>query len=345
MEKLQTALDNLKDRTPELHIAVIGDLMLDRYWYGTTGKTINPENPGLPLLDVEHCTHMPGGAANVAMNVRALGPDVILVGTVGPDVEGIELMSLLHKGGINTAGIVLDTERCTTTKTRLLSQDGHLIRADLECSDPMSTGTETRIANYIREVLPDIDGVILSDYAVGIISNEIIGGIFRGMDRRRFNRSGMHCPVVVDPKRSDFSGYAGAMVITPNINEAADALKAMGLEIPDDKNDESFANAIELLMQASGCSAMVLKCGQDGAMLYRAMQDWILETYYPAWRCDKPDVAGAGDTLVAMIVTALSAGIDIVEATALGNLAAGVSVSKPMTATVTLQECLFRLRG
>lgn len=295
-------------------VLVAGDVMLDRYWHGGTGR-ISPEAP-VPVVRVGDEEARPGGAANVAMNVSALGAAVALVGLIGDDDNG-----RLLTAGLDAAGVRCDLAAVpghpTICKLRVLSRRQQLIRLDFERG---FTATETTgLPGHFRAGLQEAGVVILSDYAKGTLGEApalIAEARAAGL------------PVLVDPKGTAWSRYRGATVLTPNLAE----LEAVAGPCPDAaalqaRADETLA-ALEL-------QALLVTRGEQGMSLFRAGEPPL---HLPAHAREVYDVTGAGDTVISVLGTALAAGAGIETATALANLAAGLVVAKVGTASVSVAE-------
>ncbi len=295
-------------------VLVAGDVMLDRYWHGATSR-ISPEAP-VPVVRVEQTEERPGGAANVAANVVALGAAVTLTGLAGDDDAGRSLANRLQRLGVDVA---LETVAgtATITKLRVMSRHQQLLRVDFE--DGFATVDPTRVAARVADNLPRADALVLSDYGKGAL-----GAIEGLIDQARQRR----CPVLVDPKGRDFRRYAGATVITPNMGE----LEAVVGPCTDvgalvDKGDRLRADL--------GLEALLVTRSEQGMTLIARNAPPL---HLPARAREVFDVTGAGDTVIAVLAAALATGQALPDATALANLAAGMVVGKLGTASVTASE-------
>ena len=295
-------------------VLVAGDLMLDRYWYGVTGR-ISPEAP-VPVVRVEQEEHRPGGGANVALNIAALGASARLLGLVGDDAAGQDLERLLGQ-----AGVVCAFERQagfpTITKLRVLSRHQQLIRLDFENGFPPQAGAS--LGERLDQYLAEVDLVVLSDYAKGTLTDlpDLI---------QRIRAAGK--PVLVDPKQRDFTQYRGASLMTPNLAE----LEAMVGPCPDHADLEQRGMG---LIQALELGALLVTRGEKGMSLLRPGRPPI---HMPTRAQEVYDVTGAGDTVIAVLAASLAAGLSLPDATRLANHAAGLVVGKLGTATVSVPE-------
>jgi D-beta-D-heptose 7-phosphate kinase / D-beta-D-heptose 1-phosphate adenosyltransferase len=295
-------------------LLIVGDVMLDRYWQGSTSR-ISPEAP-VPVVNVSSAEDSPGGAGNVALNVSALGAAATLVGLVGEDEAGEELEAML-----TSADIRCDFEKVadkpTITKLRVVSRHQQLIRLDFEESFDSQSAAALNIR--AEALLDNADVLILSDYAKGALDNvsDLIG---------KAKKAGVK--VLVDPKGHDYSCYRGATLLTPNLQEFE---QIMG---PCSSEEELAAKGLTLIKEL-GLEALLVTRGEHGMSLIR---DNAPELHIPARTRDVFDVTGAGDTVISALGAALAAGVDLPEAVALSNIAAGLAVSRVGTVAVSGPE-------
>lgn len=307
-----------------LRITVIGDVMLDEYIWGDV-RRISPEAP-VPVLEVRRRSCVPGGAANDAVNVRSLSGGVRLGGLIGQDANADELRAALAFHRIDGTGLVRDSKRPTTTKTRLVAGHHQIARMDVEERQPIGADQVQTLLNWTKDSCVDSHAIILSDYAKGVVSVEVAQSTI-AMAR------GRQVPVVVDPKAADFSRYRGATIVTPNL---AEAQQATGIPIT---SEGDVAAAGQRLMEIVD-GAVLLTRGADGMALFQP----DMEPIYIASSSRKVyDVTGAGDTVTAALALALAAGATLSDAALLANLAAGIVVGKPGTASITTTELLDAL--
>ena len=299
-------------------LLVVGDVMLDVY---VTGKVerISPEAPA-PVLRHGGGREVAGGAANVAANIARLGARVRLIGVVGQDQEAGRLAQLLAEAGVAFDPIV-DPDRPTTVKTRVMSGAHQMLRVDRETDAPIAVALEAAMLRGVASALPDVQGVVLSDYAKGALSDGVLKGAIAAARAR-------NAQIFVDPKRRDFSAYAGASVITPNSAELA---AATGLPTESDKQIETAARKLNA---ATGAAILVTR--SERGMSYIA--EGRTPVHMPTKARQVFDVSGAGDTVIAALAWCLASGWSIEETMRLANLAAGVVVGKPGAATVSWEE-------
>jgi len=299
-------------------VLVVGDVMLDRYWHGPTSR-ISPEAP-VPVVKVEQVEDRPGGAANVALNIAALGAGATLVGATGRD-EAAEALSNRLAAAQVACRFHASSQHPTITKLRVISRHQQLLRMDFE--QPFAADDAEAVNGIALHILESIgDGmgaVILSDYAKGILRDPqplITAARARGIH------------VLVDPKGSDFARYRGATLLTPNLSEFEAVVGRC------DSEAELVARG-NTLMQSLDLSALLVTRGENGMTLLRLGQQ---EMHLPARAREVFDVTGAGDTVISVLAAALAAGESLPQAVALSNIAAGIVVGKLGTATVSVPE-------
>ncbi len=244
----------LKENLSLQKILVVGDLILDRYFWGNVER-ISPEAP-VPVFDLKEITYSLGGSANVAANLWGLKVKAFLMGVVGADEKGEILINLAKEKGIDTTGILKDPERPTTLKTRIIAQAQHLLRIDREERKPLSLNLRKAFQEIYEELLPQVNGVILSDYAKGMFLHD---GFCSWLiqEARRQNRF-----VMVDPKSSDWKKYEGATTITPNLKEFKEVLRRENLK------EENFDKVSKYLIEKYQLDFLVVTLGKDGIYFY-----------------------------------------------------------------------------
>lgn len=314
-------LTRLEQKISDLRILVVGDLILDRYFWGVVER-ISPEAP-VPIFELKEITYSLGGSANVASNLRGLGAEVELVGLVGEDNKGRILRDLAKRDGIGTRGILSDRERPTIIKTRVIAQAQHLLRIDKEERKPLSEKIAVEIQKVYRELLPFCDGVILSDYAKGIFLNDELCQWFI-KEAQVLNKS-----VFVDPKSPNWKKYEGATTITPNFKEFKEVLFKEGLPT------EDFDHSAKYLISKYGLNFLIVTLGKEGIYLYH---EEIGGVRLPSQAREVYDVSGAGDTVIASLTTFYLAGLPLIEAVRLANICAGIVVGKVGTKPIYFYE-------
>lgn len=298
-------------------VVVIGDVMLDEYLRGDVSR-ISPEAP-VPVLEVRAHDWRLGGAANAANNIRALGGMTTLIGVVGKDETAAILSEQLAHHDI-TSAVVIDPERPTSKKTRLVAQQQQIVRIDLEKRHPIAGAAADGVRRAIDHAIAGAHACVLSDYAKGVLTGEIAR---HAIDAAR--AAGV--PVIVDPKQRSFAVYRGATVITPNLHELeAAAHGILPFEVE---------RAAERVLPELGGAALLVTRSADGMTLFRGGREPF---HVAALAKEVFDVTGAGDTVVATLALALAARVAIEQAVAVASIAAAISVSKRGTSTVNPAE-------
>lgn len=305
----------------DARVLVIGDVMLDRFRYGSVSR-ISPEAP-VPVLLAGREVRMLGGAGNVLANVASLDGACGLIAVVGDDDAGRECEAIVRAASGAESLLVVDAGRRTTVKTRFISGSQQLLRCDEEDVSPYSGAVEDALIARFEEALPRYAIVALSDYAKGVLSDRVLAHVIA-----RCQAAGV--PVVVDPKRRDFSVYAGASVIKPNRSELSAFAGAACHSLA------GCHAAAERAIEVTG-AAILLTLSEDGMALFRAGRDPL---HIHATATEVFDVSGAGDTVLGIFCVALASGLEMDEAVMLANVGAGAVVRKLGTATLTLEELI-----
>lgn len=323
---ITTDLLNTLEKLPSHPVLVVGDVMLDRFMYGQVDR-ISPEAP-IPVMRFLREASMLGGAGNVVRNLVSLGQKAELIGVIGHDSPGFEVAKLLSQDEHIVPHLLTDSSRPTTVKTRFVAGVQQIMRCDTERADPLSAEQESQISMRVRVALPNVNAIVLSDYAKGVLTNKILREVIEL--GKQFGK-----PVVIDPKGRDYSRYADVDVITPNRKELAEA---SGMTI---KSVEDAIIAATQLIEQFRFGAVLAKLGGDGVCLVRKGEAPV---HYKASAREVYDVSGAGDTVIAAFVTALAAGLPLTAAAYLSNEAGSLVVSKIGTATVTADELIHAMR-
>lgn len=305
---------------------VVGDLMVDEYLAGTTER-ISPEAP-VPVIRVNQNESRLGGAANVARQLDALGARVCLGGVVGADAAGAQLLALCRDQRLDTSAVLPVATRRTTRKLRILATNQQLLRLDWEDSSPVPAAVSAAMLSRL-EAGPPPDLVILSDYAKGVVTPDVVARI-RGA-------VGGDVRLYVDPKRRNFADYRGASVLTPNLTELS---AAVGRSLdPDDT--PGIAGAAREMIDAAGVDAIVVTLGARGMLVVPSQGN---DTAISAMERAVFDVTGAGDTAIAVFALAVTAGASLVNAAQLASVAAGVAVGEVGTVAVRPASILHALQ-
>jgi len=308
-------------------VLVLGDVMLDRFVYGSVERT-SPEAP-VPVMALERTADMPGGAANVARNAVALGAQVVLIGVVGADEPARELREHLGRAAGLQIHLILDSARPTTTKTRYVADRQQILRTDVELAAPLAAPVAETLLAQFDAALADTDVVILSDYGKGALSDAVTARAIAAA-----TAAGKR--VLVDPKSRSFAKYRGATVLTPNKHELQ---SASGHEC---STDAQVVAAARDILARGICSIVVATRGKEGMSIVPSDGEAL---HIRTVATEVYDVTGAGDTAMAAMAVALASGAAIVQAARLANIAAGIVVGKYGTATASPDEILARLGG
>jgi len=303
--KLKSIFTKAKGRK----IAIIGDVMLDKYVYGTISR-ISPEAP-VPVVDIDKTEYRLGGAANVANNIKALDAEPVLIGVIGNDYDSKHYQDVMKMLGLSTAGIIKDNSRPTTAKTRVIAHSQHVLRVDSEIKDDVSGNTRKKIIDFFVRNIKSFAAVILQDYNKGVLTKEMISQVITLC--RKFKK-----PVYVDPKFHNFFEFRDVTVFKPNRKETADIL-AMKID-----GEESVKEAGRILIDKLNCEYLVLTRGEKGMMLFDKEKNKTVILNIPTKARKVADVSGAGDTVISTIAVMLAGGANIIEAVMLANQAAGI---------------------
>ena len=314
------ALQRHVERFSQAGVLVVGDLILDHYVWGKVSR-ISPEAP-VPVVHVHSESLQLGGAANVYNNILSLGGKADLCGVVGADEGGRCLLKELGVRRHGRGGVVIDQDRPTTRKTRVIAHNQQVVRYDVERRTELKEPIQRRILRYVESRLREISCLVVSDYAKGVITAPLMAELIRLAALRRV-------PVIVDPKVEHFSYYKGATVVTPNHLEATQAAGLHG------EDDQSIMEAGELIRQRLGCQSVLITRGEKGMTLFEPDGACL---HIPTVARQVYDVTGAGDTVVGTLALALATGASIGDGAVLANHAAGIVVGVVGTATVTATQ-------
>lgn len=310
-------------------IAVIGDLMIDKYIFGHVSR-ISPEYP-VPVVDVTREDSRLGGAANVAINTHALGAETLLFGVTGQDAERDNLLRLMQEQQLDTSMVVADPSRPTTCKTRILSQNHHITRVDYERRHPLDEAIEKQLLGMFRKAAPSLDAVVLEDYNKGVLTPSLVEAVIAIC--REFE-----VPVLVDPKLKGFFSYGGCTVFKPNLSELAASL---GISVGN--TDREVEEACLQLTEKLDVASLVVTRSEKGMTIYNGAF-----THIPAVSLDVADVSGAGDTVIALLALGMASKLDLVTSTRIANLAAHTVCQEvgavPVRAEKLFSACLSHLR-
>lgn len=310
-------------RLKSARVLVVGDFMLDTYTTGVVQR-ISPEAP-VPILHVNETHHLPGGAGNVVLNLKALGASVVCAGRMGPDLEGKRLKSLLQKEGVDTGGLFVQKETRTPVKTRLIAGSQQLMRVDDETLTKISSYVEAKVIAFIKSHLDAIEVIAISDYGKGFLSKKLLASLIEEGQKRDI-------PIVVDPKGDDFSRYKHATLIKPNLKEAVEAAK-LG-------SGASLDQVGEELVQKTAAEHIMITRSEAGITLFNRKKQRF---DFPVKSREVVDVTGAGDTVLAMTTMAYAANLDLGVGLHLANVAASLAIERIGCVRVSLSDIAERL--
>ena len=318
------ALAGFVPRFRRASVLVVGDLMLDEFVWGKVSR-ISPEAP-VPVVWVQSESVMPGGAANVANNIRALGGAVTVVGVVGEDRWGDILLGELASRKIETSG-VLKARRPTTVKTRVIAHHQQVVRVDREQREPLPAGTLERLIGAVTERIDGVDAVVIEDYGKGVITRALLEAVIPLARRHRK-------VITVDPKQEHFDLYRRVTALTPNRAEAGEAV---GRDLATDADVERAGRELVTRLE---CEGVLITLGEDGMRLFERGGGM---TRIPTVAQEVFDVAGAGDTVIAAFTLAMASGATMQQAARIANHAAGIVVGKLGVAVASPAELAKRL--
>ncbi len=300
--RLQTLFENLSGK----RVAVIGDLMVDRYFWGSVSR-ISPEAP-VPVVEVESESTRLGGAANVANNIASLGGTPFMVGVVGDDDSGKALSAIVKECGFPNDGILVDSSRPTTVKTRVIAHHQHVVRVDREMKHDIGEGVQSRLLDVLRRNAGTLDAIIIEDYNKGVVVRSLIKELVEFARKNKII-------ITVDPKFNNFFEYKQVTVFKPNRKETEEAL---GMRLDDQSSVEQAGRTLLKRLEAQN---VLLTLGERGMTLIEGGGQM---THVPTAARKVADVSGAGDTVISTLTMMLAAGGSIREASMLANVAGGV---------------------
>lgn len=288
-------------------ILIIGDVMVDSYIWGSVSR-ISPEAP-VPIVNVTKRERRLGGAANVALNVKALGATPILCSVIGQDEESNFLTALLQQENLSTEGLISSPERITTIKHRILSGSQHMLRIDSEMTNPIAPSEADALLNRVADLLPQADAIIFEDYDKGVLEQPTIQALID-----MASRAGI--PTIVDPKKKNFMSYAGCTLFKPNLKELQEGL---GLSFPR-QDVEALRKATRLLKEKMNVQSAMITLSEDGVFITNYQE----EHHLPAHKREIADVSGAGDTVISTAALCLVAGLPLKLIGGISNLSGGL---------------------
>lgn len=298
---------------------------MDEFIWGKVSR-ISPEAP-VPVVWVNSESFMPGGAANVANNIHALGAGAFICGVIGSDQRGRIVTEELRRKNIDVEGIVIDNERPTTLKTRVIAHHQQVVRIDREKVDEIDDNIVGQMLTFLKEKIAFVDAIVIEDYGKGVIVPRLLQEVIALAQRHQKI-------ITVDPKENHFSFYQDVTLITPNQQEAQ---KATGKEI---KTEQDLEQAGRALLTKQRTQAVLVTLGEHGMRLFENKGESV---HIPTVAQEVFDVSGAGDTVIGAATTALASGASMLEAAYISNYAAGIVVGKVGVTVATQEELLERL--
>jgi rfaE bifunctional protein kinase chain/domain len=312
----QTRIEALSNAFCNVRIAVVGDLMLDRYTFGNVSR-ISPEAP-VPVLEIDNEQARLGGAANVGHNILGLGATPLMLGVVGDDTSGLLLKGIFTDLGFPLDGVITDHTRPTTVKTRVIAGSQQMLRLDHEVKHDISPETEDRLIATLESHIKNLDGIILEDYNKGVVTRSVIHRVIE-LGKRH------NVPVLVDPKMQNFFEYQQCTLFKPNRKEVEDAF---GVRLTSD--EETQAAGLRLLDKLKA-DYVLLTLGEKGMMLFERHEtngSHGEPFTIPTRAREVADVSGAGDTVIACLATSMACGMNVREAAVIANRAAGLVIEE-----------------
>lgn len=308
-----------------VNILVIGDFMLDEYIFGNVER-ISPEAP-VPVIEENYRKHIPGGAGNVLCNLKSIGVNVYCSGIIGKDNEGqILKQSMLDFNIKEKEFLLIETDRPTTRKTRIIAIHQQVCRLDREDKSPIDKILLEKIFSQIRNIIDDINGIIISDYDKGVVIPELIHQIVELANSKNI-------PIFVDPQVTHFSYYKNVFIVTPNHHEAGRFLNRK----LNNNDDNDIEQAGKEILEKLNCEYVLITRGEKGMSLIRKNYS----IHIPTMAKEVFDVTGAGDTVISILAASYCSGAEIDYATLLSNQAAGIVVGRLGAATIKPEELLI----
>lgn len=318
MNELKRYIDNFS----KTKILVIGDLMVDEYIFGNVDR-ISPEAP-VPVLDVKNESFTLGGAGNVVKNLISLGSKVSICSAIGFDNTGENLLKMLRELKVDTRGLVIDQERKTSKKTRIIAGSQQVVRVDRETREPINGRIKEELINFLEKNIEKYDAIIISDYAKGIISKDIISICVEKAKKKSI-------PINVDPKEKNFPIYEGVTTITPNLKELSEGT---GIQI---EKEEDILKAAIITLDSIKCKIVLATRGADGMSIFKNDCEPF---HIPTFAKKVFDVTGAGDTVISVYTLALVSGANEIEASYIANAAAGYVVGQIGAVSISYENLI-----
>ncbi|MGI8787282.1 MAG: D-glycero-beta-D-manno-heptose-7-phosphate kinase [Pyrinomonadaceae bacterium] len=309
----------ISENFSKVKVLVVGDVMLDRYWWGSVNR-ISPEAP-VPVVNLENTSLAAGGAANVAANIAGLGAEAFLVGIIGEDAEADFFPEILAEQNVSADYLIKLSNRRTTIKTRVIAHSQQIVRIDQESKVKLSAEQEEIVWNSLSDLMNKVDIIIVSDYAKGAITENILSRLITSTNEN--NKS-----ILIDPKGKNYLKYRGATLLTPNRYEVAEAKHL------EDYEQTTIETAGEKMRSELSLKGLLITQGEAGMTLFEEKRRI---THLPVTAREVYDVTGAGDTVIAALGVAIGAGASFTEAAMFANKAAGLVVGQIGTTAISLE--------
>jgi len=310
---------NVTENFSNIKVLIVGDIMLDRYWWGNVSR-ISPEAP-VPVVTLDKTSLLAGGAANVAANVAGLGAKPYLIGVIGEDEEATMFTEVLRQANISSSFLVQLKNRRTTVKTRIVAHNQHVVRIDQENTHILSKEEERIVLKKIETIIDEVDIVIISDYAKGLITENLAKRLITKVVSQKKK-------ILVDPKGKNYKKYKGATLLTPNQKEAVQATNL------DEHEKNSVEKSGNLLLESLSVEALLITRGENGMSLFQQNKEIA---HLKALARKVYDVTGAGDTVIASLAVMLAAGANFQEAASIANISAGLVVEQIGTTAISIE--------
>ncbi len=315
------------ERFSSINVLIVGDVMLDRYWWGNVNR-ISPEAP-VPVVNLTGTTMVAGGAANVAANVSGLGAKPLLVGIIGDDADGSIFPEILSASNVSGDYLYKIKTRLTTVKTRIVGHNQQIVRIDTETKIALEKKHEDEIWKTISKLLKQTQIIILSDYGKGFLTDNLTKRLITIASKKGI-------PILADPKGKNFSKYKGATLLTPNRLEISEAYKL------DDYGQGTLNTIGSEIIEELLLNALLVTQGEEGMTLFQKNSE---PEHLSALARDVYDVTGAGDTVIACLAVALAGGLTILEAAKIANIAAGIIVEQIGTTAISRESLETALKN
>lgn len=309
-------IHQLLEAFKNVKVLIVGDLMLDRYFYGDV-KRISPEAP-VPVVNITRTSAKLGGAANVALNVAGLGAVPYLIGVTGRDAEAADLKKILYENQINGQYVINASNRQTTVKTRIVAHQQHIVRLDQETTAPIDEQIKIEIRRVIEEIISEIDIIVVSDYAKGLLTENLLKFLINLSGERKIK-------ILIDPKGKNYQIYKGATILTPNLREAAEACNLR------EDEDNLVKRAGQKLLDDVNLDSLLITQGENGMTLFQKNGG---QKHLSSVAREVYDVTGAGDTVISTLAVCLGAQMDLEKAAEFANRAAGIVVEHVGTTAI-----------